>query len=272
MAYDIRRDANKHLTADQFWIFDSGIGGQQAVLYFAHESKLLQGNHVPIDGIVPKTNFFFKHFLLPSKSGKTVEGKARAKFEHRQAGRETYRKFNTAKAAGKEWTGFRNEDDEFVPYPVKEGLKREHAGLNWQEKYGGSLQGGDAKSDVIVLAKHDEDEKDWEDEQLGAVLPISREQAALKFFNALHQAWLGREQVEKRLPKLEVIIDFGRTCVLRMPSNAARERMKIQAIAHSEFFFDIQQPQTPKARSDESSLEYLSLCNEVQSGGREGRS
>ena len=92
---DIGRDANTHILRQQTWTF----GAAPAVtLHLAHNGIQINGNQTDIN------NFFFKHILLQSKSGKSVEQKADLRRDHRGGPKQLNRKVTEARIAGKAWT------------------------------------------------------------------------------------------------------------------------------------------------------------------------
>ena len=90
------RDAHGHLGHQQVWT--SVMPAGTVHLYFAHRGITLGGHNIQ-----DTNNFFYKHFLLPSKSGKTVQQKAENRVDKRQGPKQLHLKVASGQAAGKAW-------------------------------------------------------------------------------------------------------------------------------------------------------------------------
>jgi hypothetical protein len=289
----IDRDAHGHLRHVQVWTSIQPAG--TVYLYFAHAAGIALGGQA-----IPDTNnFFFKHFLLPSKSGKTMQQKAESRVDHRFGAKQLALKVASGHAANKAWaqrtadfaTQFvaRLADPAYVatlpggaaawnplraplqqalmalgaaatddaksgavrkaiglamqggnPKPMLDAFKdaddpARRAGIGWADKYGAILT--DANT-VVVLS--DGDAANWGN--AGGIIPITRQAAAQKFYDAL----LLKANAAGALPAtIDATIDFGQVCVMSVTKGnqpaawANASTMKVRARAISPLIFDV---------------------------------
>lgn len=106
VAYDAR--GNAHLGREQYWVYGAA---NPVTVYFAHDGRYPGG----------RNTFFYKHFLLPSKSGKTFQEKMQNRLVHRQ---------------------------------LSDGAKRTATarGMTWRDKYGGDQPAENTVLDLGQLA------------------------------------------------------------------------------------------------------------------------